>query len=343
MYRRYPLRFDWAIVFLSALLLGGAYLDNWAHAHVPEFESFFSPWHIPLYGSFLALAVFLSATAINNMRQRGTRVIPRGYELSLLGVGLFVVGAVADAVWHSLFGIERGLGAAVSPSHVVLVFASTLIAGGPLRAAWQRARAHGWTELGPVVVSVAFLLAGVTYLTGYANPFVHPWASSGFRAAVAANTVLSSAGDFTIVPLEVGEMLGVLGVLTHTAMVMGLLLPVVWRWQLPPGSLLVIFTIGGLVRSVPHDTHWLVPAMVFGGVVAEVLAAVLRPKAPRRAQLRIFATLVPIGLYASYFGFLASTAGVEWTAHVLVGSVGLAGLVGWGLSHLLLPPPLPSD
>lgn len=100
--------FDRAMVGLCTWFPFGAYLDAWAHTHVPELETFFTPWHAVLYSGFLAAAALTVATAFRN-HARGdpwTRVLPAGYDPSLLGVLIFAAGGVGDMLWHLLFGVE---------------------------------------------------------------------------------------------------------------------------------------------------------------------------------------------------------------------------------------------
>ena len=75
------LLFDWVMVLLSAWFLGGLYLDGWAHHHLAELESFFTPWHAVFYSGFVAVAALLVGTAIAD-RRRGLawrQAVPAGY------------------------------------------------------------------------------------------------------------------------------------------------------------------------------------------------------------------------------------------------------------------------
>ncbi len=47
--------FDWVMVILLALFLGGLHVDGWAHAHGKVDQSFFTPWHALFYSSFGAV------------------------------------------------------------------------------------------------------------------------------------------------------------------------------------------------------------------------------------------------------------------------------------------------
>ena len=101
--------FDWLMAVLGGWLIGGLYLDGWAHIHVPALETFFTPWHAVLYSGYIAGAVALAVTVRRN-RRRGApraRALPAGYGLSLVGVFVFFFAGVADMLWHVTFGIEE--------------------------------------------------------------------------------------------------------------------------------------------------------------------------------------------------------------------------------------------
>ena len=73
---------------------------------------------------------------------------PAGYRLALAGGVLFLAGVARTLVWHSVFGIEFGIDALLSPSHLWLFVAGALMLSGPVRAALAR-RATGAPPTGP--------------------------------------------------------------------------------------------------------------------------------------------------------------------------------------------------
>ncbi|HEY8201649.1 MAG TPA: hypothetical protein VII47_09870, partial [Actinomycetota bacterium] len=163
--------FVWAVVVLSALLVGGLYLDLWAHAHGRVDQSFFTPWHGLLYSAYALGAAFLTLVAYRS-RQRGLPLgclLPEGYGLSLAGAALFAVAGVGDMIWHMVFGIEREIDALFSPTHLMLAAGGILIVGGPLRAALRRPQVAGRL---PVALSLAFVLAILGAMTQFASPLV---------------------------------------------------------------------------------------------------------------------------------------------------------------------------
>jgi hypothetical protein len=145
---------------VSAWLLGGLYLDGWAHRHLHNLESFFTPWHGVLYSGLLASAVFLIGAALR-LRTPETpwwRSLPTGYGLSLAGVAVFVAGGIGDLLWHTLLGVEADLEALLSPTHLILAIGGVLIGSGPLRAAWRRPDIEGsLVAFLPMLFSLTFL------------------------------------------------------------------------------------------------------------------------------------------------------------------------------------------
>lgn len=86
--------FNWLMAVLSLWLVGGLYLDGWAHTHGKVDQSFFTPWHAVLYSGYLACAITLAARAVTGRRATGAwrNALPTGYGLSLLGAAIFRVG-----------------------------------------------------------------------------------------------------------------------------------------------------------------------------------------------------------------------------------------------------------
>jgi hypothetical protein len=179
------LRFDWQFIILSLLFVVGLFIDGWAHNHGRVDDSFFTPWHLIFYSAFGLVALFLAFTQYRNVR-RGyawSAALPPGYMLSLVGAIIFAVGGVGDLIWHTLFGIEAGSEALLSPTHIMLAAGMVLITTGPLRAAWLRRelpvnRRAKWGALFPALISATLLLALLTFITFYSNPITFPLASS---------------------------------------------------------------------------------------------------------------------------------------------------------------------
>ncbi|GAC1452915.1 MAG: hypothetical protein PVSMB4_13540 [Ktedonobacterales bacterium] len=325
------LRFDWVMAVVCSWPLLGAYLDAWAHNHI-RLETFFTPWHAVLYSGFLAVAVTLAGVLLIN-HARGARwrnALPAGYELSLLGVLILGVGGAGDLLWHLAFGIEQNIDAALSPTHLLLALGIGLVVSGPLRAAWRRDTeppGRGWRALLPMVVSLTLTLSLITLITQYAHPVVVPWAASDIARANPDDAL----------------MLGVLGILVQTGVLMGIILAAMRRWELPVGALTLIFTLNLALLSFMRDAYWFLPVAVIAGLVADSLLVLLRPSALRPGALHLFAFVVPTTYYLVYFVDLILTQGTRWSIHAWLGSSVMAGIVGWLLSYLTVPPAGPRE
>src|SRR4029079_17164268 len=167
-------RFDALYIIVSVWFVGGMFLDGWAHNHGQVDQSFFTPWHAVLYSGQLAVFLFLLA-ALWQGRAPGRdwrAMLPPGYALSLAVAILWVPAGMGDLLWHTFFGIEKSFEALLSPTHLALGFAGCLMVSGPLRSAWQRRATNEPVSLArqwPMLLSLAFLLSGLTFFTQEAN------------------------------------------------------------------------------------------------------------------------------------------------------------------------------
>jgi hypothetical protein len=317
--------FNWLMAVLSAVFVGGIFLDGWAHTHGRVDQSFFTPWHAVFYAGYAAVASAL-VTSLLRSHARGypwERALPPGYGLSLLGALIFAVGGAGDLIWHTLFGIEAGVEALLSPTHLALALGLGLIASGPVRAAWQRPElVSGWAAQGPMLLALTVTLSILTFFTEYAHPLVYPAAGGGH-------------------PYGGSEGLGVASILLQTVVLMGTILLVVRFGTLPAGALALMVTLNAAAMGFLtfHGTYpvALVIAAGAGGLSADLLRARLRPVPGRPAAWRLFAFIVPAVFYFCYFFALRVTEGIAWSVHLWTGSIMLAGLTGWLLSYLVLP------
>ncbi|MEZ4860913.1 MAG: hypothetical protein R3C14_06380 [Caldilineaceae bacterium] len=332
------LAFDWAMMALSSLFLGGLYLDGWAHNHGKVDNSFFTIWHAFFYSGFGLVALLLVGTLLVN-RARGLpwhSALPKGYQLSLLGVIIFAAGGVGDLIWHELFGIEENFEALLSPTHLLLGVGLGLVVTGPLRAAWQRAgRQPSWWEITPALLALAALLADLTFFMMFSHPIFSMTAGRWHREF--AN--------------DIGQVAGVLGLLIIGAILVGPVLLALRRWQLPLGSLTLVWGINTVGMTIlgykERQALWMALAMILAAALLDLWRTRLKlqttPASTSATALRLFALAAPIMLFSAYYLVLLATEGTRWSVHLVVGSVVMAGMVGWLLSYLVVPPALPNN
>ncbi len=297
-------RFAWTVTAAHLWILVGLFLDGWFHIHRPDGESFFTPWHGILYSGVAATVL------VHVLQQRRSGGVTPGYGPSLAG-GL-VVGAAGfvDGVWHTVFGIEADLNALLSPPHLLLITAGTLVFAGPLRAA-LRAPADAPGGL-PTAVSAAFVVTGLGFFTQYSNPFTQVYAQS-----------LGSGTSLQV--RELREVAGVAGVVVFAVLVAGAVAILKARTALVPGSLAVAVAVPSLFLVTQQDTYRFVPAILLVALLVELAA---RPLSPALAAL-----VATTALTTGWVLTTLVTRDVAWTRELLTGSIGSAAaagyLVGW--------------
>jgi len=320
------IRFDGLITLFSLWMIGGAHLDAWAH-HRYDVETFFSPWHAFLYSGFLALTGALVGILVYNLRKgRGlSQAVPRGYELSYLGAAVFMAGGLGDMLWHEVFGIEVGIEALLSPTHLVLALGAALIVTGPLRTAWLRspARAVRLPALLPALVAAALLLSLFIYFTMFASP---------------TGEVVAAQGSRPTSQVFLLQSLGVASILLQAAFMMGVLLFLLRRWQLPFGSVTLVLGLSTFLAVSVQEAYELLPFALIAGIGGDLLIRWLAPTPENPDRYRWFAFGLPVLYFCLYFATLALTGGVWWTVPMWAGSIVMAGLVGLLLSFAFIPP-----
>jgi len=300
--------YDWFVLGACAWLVGGAFLDGWAHRQFATLDPFFTPWHGIMYSGFAATGALIVGRFLLE------RSLPDAYRLSLIGCAMFAVGGVADMLWHLTFGIERQLAAVLSPSHLLLIVSTGLVVTGPLRAALAR---PGRRAPFLAVLAGGLVLAYLTLTTELAQPFLDRVAATPARAQM---------------PYNQAVQIGLFGVMLQSAFLVILLLKLRERFELPFGTLTVMVGLQGLMLGLQTDLDFMVLVAVLGGLAGDVWLLVLR------GRTHVIAFAVPATVYAIYILSLQLVYGTWWEIHALTGIVVVAGITGWAISMLLRRP-----
>jgi hypothetical protein len=318
--------FEWTVIALCTWLLGGAYLDAWAHRHLARLETFFTPWHALLYSGLFATLAFLAVSALRN-QARGHSVrslLPSGYGLSLVGCAIFGIAGVIDMAWHLRFGIEVSLAALISPPHLLLMSSLALIVSGPLRAAWHRPVALApWTA----VISAALLLSMFTFFEQFDQPLANVW----FGRSVIPEAAVQYAQE-----------LGILGIMIQSALLTGVVLYLLSRFVLPFGGVGLLAGLNGALVGSLQENFDLIPVAIVGGLLADLVILWLRPGPRRVRALRAGSIIGPISVCSLYLLVVAVTRGISWPVNLWLGSIFVSGAIGLLLSYLVVQPRMPS-
>jgi hypothetical protein len=330
------LRYDYVTAVLLLWLIGGTFLDAWAHNHIGnDLDTFFTPWHGVMYSGFLAVMALTVGTWFVNTR-RGydwRHTMPAGYELSLIGIGLFGIGGVGDMIWHTLFGIEVNIQAAFSPTHQLLIIAEVLLGLGPLRSAMRKVDApNSLKAFIPIALSMAVSLGAVFLEYQGMNLIVQAYPSVARMPA-------------TFREDQLYQVVGVASGILMSISLMGLIFLTIRRWSanLPFGLFTFVFTVLGFAMATQRDTYVLALAMLLGGLTADLGVLWLQPSEERRGQVRALAVAVPMVLFSSYMLLLAFTSEIWWSIHTVGGLVVSSTLASLVLSYLVFLPSAKSE
>lgn len=317
---------DFLIGAVGLMLAAGFSADGWAHLHVAV-ESFFTPYHAIFYTAMVLGVIILTVAALVN-RSHGYRgfPLPSAYLLPLYGIPLFFLGGILDLIWHSIFGEEERVEAVTSPTHMIIVLGIFLATSAPVRSALQSR-----TELRTLVSQLPVIFSLATWLE-----FVHLGTAYAFDPAAARiyappNGILYSPDYFTnttMVSYKAGA--GIAIVILQTFILMTAVLWLATRFRLRPGAMTIFFLLGNcmMAASITNDTPLLltyVAMSLAAGITADVILA-------RSANVQLFGFAVPVAYYATYFIVTAATGGTWFSAPLIGGAIGWAGLVGLALS-----------
>ena len=308
------------MALLSTWFVGGLFVDGWAHTHNQVDQSFFTPWHAILYSGWMVVALFLIIHALVG-RSRGAtwrETLPQGYFLSFVGAIGFGIGGLADMAWHTAFGIERGIEALLSPSHMLLAVSMGLVVSGPFRARLHNP-AQDFAHHFPAVVSLALVLGVVAFFTQATHPAAQLWGLSALHNY--------QDDDFAATALLLG------GVTFATATLFALKLG-----KPMPGAFAFIFGLSAFGmgylndRIYPSNAVW---AFVVGGLVLDGICAALTKARPqmRASLMGALTPVVLLGLYFAACHFLLG--GLAWRIHFWGGMLTMTALGGLLLSQLI--------
>jgi hypothetical protein len=307
-----------AIAFFGTWMNVGLYLDGWAHMNQKP-ESFFTPWHGVLYSGFgAAVAWFFVHDYVRPRKEKADRIAVAGFLI-------FMLGALGDFAWHTIFGIEVDLAALLSPTHLTLLIGGVMMVSLPVRLAWHRSneRDTGLRAFMPQILSFTLIGSVALFFTQYFNAL-------GFQGLFQSP---KNIHDY----FEV-HALG--SVFIANAIMLGVTLLAVRRWNTPFGMFAIVY--GGFALGVTglrgFEAFPNVVAAVLSGFLVDLLVRRLRPAPGRVREARIFSALVPVLIWGPWFISLQLQYGVHWPAELPPGTVVLAALEGFGMGLLAFPP-----
>lgn len=324
-------RRDLITILFGTWMMIGVFLDGYAHANIiEEIESFFTPWHAVFYSGFLATAGWITWNVYRRLSEFANvrDAVPQGYGYSVIGIGVFALGGVGDAVWHTISGIEVGIDALLSPTHLLLFVGILFILTTPFRTAAIANKTSELTGLNAFSVSLS---AGLTtsllaffffYLWAPAHPF---WAEQGFDPAT---------GDG-----EIFVALGMAAILLTTLILLAPLAAVLVRWRPPIGMTTIGWGAVSTSTAVAVDLDVALAASVglAAGLAADAVMFGFGAGPESGIGSLLTMTIAPLVAWSVYFLLIAVNGDLAWHPEVWGGAIVFSVLTGAGLAKMTLP------
>lgn len=324
-------RTDLITVVLGLWMMIGLFLDGYAHTNIiDELESFLTPWHAVFYSGFLATAGWIALTIYRRIEPGSSWIdaIPPGYGLAAVGIGIFAVGGVGDAIWHTIWGIEAGVDALLSPTHLFLFLGILLIMTTPLRTSALRRGDGSLAGLDRASVTLSVTLT--TSLLAFF--FMYVWAPARSFYAQQFFDAASGEGEFYVA-------YGIASIMVSNAILLGPLVAVLTRFRPPLGMVTISWVVGNGLTAAAFDME-LGKSLLLGlagGVTADLLIRALRAGPHRRLASLAVLTIAPIVGWTSYFVVIGNSGALTWPLELTGGAVVFAALTGFGLGVLAFP------
>jgi hypothetical protein len=330
-------REDLVTVLLGACLVGGAMSDGWAHSNILDtIEGFFTPWHALLYFGFAATGAWIFFLAYRRRARHPywwRDAWPSGYRVGAAGVLLFLSAGLADMVWHETIGVEVGLNAAFSPSHMLLDIGAVLMLSSPLRS-WWASGTGGGLRAGTGVASLALTAMGATILLSHSIAFTMARPTMPYEAMDGANYE------------RLEHVLAVHGVDAYlvTTLLIAIPLLMAHRRRATPGAATAVVGGVALFILVMREFPTLLVAGALGAVVGAAIADVIleRLDAIRGAdaplRMPIAGAVFGATVWSGNLLGLHLAEGVRWPVEMWTGLIVLCAVLGALLGGLLARP-----
>ena len=334
------LGFDLVTVALSVWMVAGVFVDGWAHINVASTkETFFTPWHGVLYSGFTAVAAWMIRPVLRSRSAGLPQRFPDGYGLAFMGLAVFAAGGAGDAIWHTVLGIEIGIDALLSPTHILLLCGGLLVLTSPVRAAWR--------SIDDPAPSLRLLLPALLALTLTAAllAFFFAYAWGGFDLSPSTAVPAAALDEHAPGHAEAEGTIafGILSRIVTTLVLLAPLLFVARRWRLPAGAFTMMFaTVSLLGFGLADAPAALLAAAVVTGIAADLALVALGPRGGDAWVLRGLAVGTALLFWSLHFAAMATTDGLGWTPELWGGAIAMSVLAAFGAALLAIPPPVPA-
>lgn len=321
--------YDWLMTVASLWVSGGIMIDAYHHFH-EDVETFFEPAHALLYAGLLAAYVF-TAIAIYANRRRGftwRNALPPGYEATVAGLIVFLLGGISDMIKHTMLGFEQGFDALVSPTHLLIGAGMFLVIVGPIASAMRR---MDRPKSLPAQLPMLLCAASMMELVHWGMQFIFLSGAENMNAPVVPSAAFPH-DTLTLLMLQYYKQgIGLLAVIVQSMMIVGFAAFLGRRIRPAFGAVTVLFLVGNAFMAAADSNYIgqfvaVLAASLLAGLCADFFG--IAPNASAK-RWNGFAFCTPVVYWIVLLAVLALTmGGVWWMPDIVVGSIFFAGFVG---------------
>ncbi|MQG19255.1 MAG: hypothetical protein FI687_05725 [SAR202 cluster bacterium] len=301
------------LIGLGALLfLSGCWLDASAHTYIGgDLNSFFTPWHAVLYSGYVILTISILLEKYISKNS--------SWDMGFLGITIFGIGGVSDAIWHTILGIEEGIEALISPSHLFLFI------GGFLMLAHIIASQPSKKSLDfSTIISIASIYSLIMFITQFMNPFlsVYEFFFTDWKQELAAGSLFFQALLTNIVFLYI------------------------LKFNISKKQIVIIYLTSFLLLSIHAllgDQNKMILIILTGFIYSVILIPILhwffQTKNPLKIQISGALIAATYGGILILYIFISSqffweTLEIKWRFYGLGGLIFMPGLFGFLIGNL---------
>ncbi len=84
------------------------------------------------FAAFISLTAWIGWVGYQRRSEKpDLEWLPAGYRQAIVGIAIFAVGGISDGIWHTAFGVEVGIDALLSPTHLILFSGALILIWSP--------------------------------------------------------------------------------------------------------------------------------------------------------------------------------------------------------------------
>lgn len=219
-------------------------------------------------------------------------------------------------IWHHFFGVESGIDALLSPTHLALFAGGALLFSGPIRASRMRGEASIPWAAPSAILAVTAIAAVAAFALIYLSGFLSD------EPTFAVSQAPEGTADHIT-----GEALASAGLASYLVTSLVIVIPLTFlirqRLALPGAATFLVLSLA-LLACVLEDFRK--PGIIIAAAVAGVLAdlalyALARHGSSVRERELLMSALVPLLLWSGQLLALAAQGPILWSLEMVTGVV----------------------